>query len=890
MAMETPLPQLVVVGASAGGIEALSAFVASLPPDFKAPIVIAQHLDPRRQSHLQEILSRRSPLPVRLVEDRENLQGGTVYVVPADRHVSIADSTVETTEALPQAGDPPRSKPSIDHLLRSAAEGYGEGLIAVILSGSGSDGATGAREVKQLGGTVVVQNPKTAVFPAMPQSLAPSNVDIVADVETIGPLLQELLTSPPVPEEAAESRALHRLFDLVREQSGIDFSAYKMPTVMRRLQRRMVATGQRKVADYVRYVQRNADEYERLIGNLLIKVTDFFRDADLFEHLRVQVLPELIDDARARGQELRLWSAGCATGEEAYSLAMLVAELLGNELEQFKVRVFATDLDSNAISFARRGVYPTSAIAHLPPDLVERHFVQLDGDFEIKKRVRTLAVFGQHDLGQRAPFPRIDLCLCRNVLIYFSTELQRRALHLFAFALREGGYLALGKAETISPLAEYFAVADSQLKLYRRYGERSVTIPSARIRSAAPTVSPRLTEMGPASAPIDGRTGQPPALPDMNHLRVRRQASRLYGYSERVEGTLQQLPIGIVLADRRYAIQTINATARRLLGIHSSAIGEDLIHQAQGVPSDRLRAVIDRTIRNGVPVEREVLKMETPIGEMRFLEFSCSPARLDESSEQFALVTVIDVTEQVLQREHLTAANARLVAEVERVTRQTQRLNEINSKLLEDNQELSITNAELRSDNEELLLSQEAAQAATEEVETLNEELQATNEEQETLNEELQATVEELNATNDDLQARGHELQEVAAAQEAERNYLRAVLASVGDSVLVLDNRGMPVLSNQAYERLFGVPAEAGVPTALLELALDVERPAAPPTSQPSGPGLQVRFVHTTVDGATREFEARGTLIRGEAGRQGAVMSIREIDDTDQARETDAST
>ena len=502
-----PAPQLVVVGASAGGIEALSVLVATLPADFSAPVVVAQHLDPARPSHLGEILGRRGPLPVRTVGGREPLASGVVYVVPADRDVEVAAGAVRV---LADGAGP---TPSIDRLLRSAAAAYGEGLIAVVLTGAGADGAAGAHDVRRAGGTVVVQDPATARFPAMPRSLAPATVDFTVELAAIGPLLHELLSGPRRVALPAEDGRLRALLAQLRERTGVDFAGYKPPTLLRRLQRRLVATGTHSLAAYLEHLERHPEEWQRLASSFLIQVTGFFRDPELYAHLRERVLPELVAAARTRGDELRLWSAGCATGEEAYSLAILVAEALGDDLEGFSVRVFATDLDAEAVAFARRGVYPAAALAGVPPDLRERYFAAADGEYAVRKRVRALTVFGQHDLGQRAPFPRIDLALCRNVLIYFTPELQRRALQLFAFALRDGGYLALGKAETTTPLAAYFAVADARLKVYRRQGADPVALPPARLRAAAPrgpdaaarppaaVWTPRRVETAPAPGP-----------------------------------------------------------------------------------------------------------------------------------------------------------------------------------------------------------------------------------------------------------------------------------------------------------------------------------------------------------------------------------------------------
>ncbi|MGN6675838.1 MAG: CheR family methyltransferase [Thermomicrobiales bacterium] len=523
--------QLVVIGASAGGVEALSVLVATLPADFPAPIVVAQHLDPHRPSHLQQILARRSPLPVQTVTDRTMLTAGTIFVVPANRDVAITDSHI-TFESEPVS----RAMPSIDQLFRSAANAYGDQLIAVILTGMGTDGAAGAYAVKRAGGTVVVQDPSTAAYPAMPLALSPATVDIVANLDHIGSILRDLLSGIAVPTRPDEQRELEQFLEDVRDRYGIDFRSYKTPTIMRRLRRRIVATDSDSLGGYIHYLQEHPLEYTQLINAFLIKVTEFFRDGELFQYLRDELLPELVVQSRKRGNELRIWSAGCATGEEAYSLAILVSEVLGTALEHFTVRIFATDLDEEAIAFARRGVYALSALTSMPEELIARYFTQLDGSFEIKKRVRSLVVFGQHDLAQRAPFPRIDLVLCRNVLIYFTPELQRRTLQLFAYSLRDSGYLVLGKAETNAPLAEYFAPQHKIFKVYRRAGERILMPPTALKQPSPapprPSNSRRLAATRPAFR--EGRDG--PQARSLN------------------ESVLLRLPVGVVVVDRHYDI------------------------------------------------------------------------------------------------------------------------------------------------------------------------------------------------------------------------------------------------------------------------------------------------------------------------------------------------
>lgn len=497
---------LIVVGVSAGGIGAILTLVASLPSDFPTPVVIAQHLDPNRRSQLGELLAGRSKLPVRIASGDDSLEPGTIYVVPPDRDVEISDHHVR----LRQDGTG-LSQPSVDRLMSIAARVFGDTLTGVILTGTGEDGFAGAQAIKAYGGTVIVQNPESAEYPGMPASVSPGAVDIVADLEAIGPLLVDLYSGQfalPPPDEDAEFRSF---LSQVREETGLDFSAYKRPTIDRRLQRRMVAVGAATLAEYRLYIRRHPEELQRLVASFLIKVTRFFRDPDVFDHLRDHVLPALIEEGRQRG-ELRLWSAGCATGEEAYTLAMLVTDLIGNSADSLPVRIFATDIAPDAVEFARHGVYPASAVAELPRDVVERHFSFREGAYEIRKQVRGLIVFGEHDLSRRAPFPRIDLVLCRNVLIYFTPELQRRALQLFAFSLRQNGYLALGQAETVNSLPEFFS-------LWSNRASRSSGVPGEPRRFPRIGLPTSRAPKGRSRDRLD-QTGSPGRQPSRPHRRA----------------------------------------------------------------------------------------------------------------------------------------------------------------------------------------------------------------------------------------------------------------------------------------------------------------------------------------------------------------------------------
>jgi PAS domain S-box-containing protein len=584
MAEENSPYALVVIGSSAGGIEALSTLVRSLPVAFLAPIVIAQHPDPTRTSHLAEILGRHTALQVRTVAERAPLEPGVILVVPTNRLVEISDRQV-----VVRPDGAHRPQPSVDLLFRSAARAFGERLIAVVLTGTGSVGAVGAREVTQAGGTVIIQNPDTAAFPGMPERLTPTTVDIVANLENIGSLLADLVSGAAMPALSEKDLTLAALLEELREQSGIDFGSYKTPTIMRRLQRRLVATGAENLPAYIRFLQIHPEEYQRLISSFLIKVTGFFRDPELFVYLREHVLPQLVADSRRRGNELRLWSAGCATGEEAYSLAIALAEVLGDDLERFGVRLFATDLDGEAVAFARRGIYPASALANLPADLVARYFAALDGEYEIKKRVRSLTVFGQHDLGRRAPFPRIDLVLCRNVLIYFTTELQKRALQLFAFSLRDGGYLILGKSESTSPLAELFGQEQPHLRVYQRHGDR-LLIPPARITDIPQVTSGRLVSRRRPAEELDaGLTSRDASRPESSNERIELRSTNeeAQAASEEVETLNDEL---------QATVEELNTTnddlQARSVELQDLAVSLEAQRRESDVTRERLEAIL----------------------------------------------------------------------------------------------------------------------------------------------------------------------------------------------------------------------------------------------------------------------------------------------------------
>lgn len=780
---------LVVVGSSAGGVGALSVFVGTLPKDFPAPVVLAQHLDPQRPSNLGAILERRSTLPVVEVRDQEPtaLENGKVYVVPANRHVMINDGFVRL-----EGDHEGRPRPSVDLLLSTAAHSYGEHLYAVILTGSGSDGAAGAVEVKNGGGVVIIQNPETAQYPSMPMSLPPTAVDHVLELEEIGPLLYDLINGINLPAFEKVEDPLRDLLAYVTRQSNIDFRTYKPTTITRRIARRMAVNHVTSIRDYTQFLESSSEEVQELIKAFLIKVTGFFRDPEAFEYIRDTLLPSMIEQGREQGRVLRFWSAGCATGEEPYTIALLVADLLGTELPEWSVKIFATDLDEGAINFARRGFYPATVLKDLPDQYFERFFEPFDQGYLIAKPLRQMVIFGQQDLSRGVPFPRINLVSCRNLLIYLKPELQQRVLDLFAYSLHHtNGYLFLGKAETARPSKGTFEIIDKKWKIYRCLSG-PLAVPANHDAPRFPiqpvhsfpdrqSINRRVTRL---EKQLDAAEFTPLDL-ELTHLRRFNEVM------------LRHLPVGVVVIDRSYRIVTTNSAARRLLSIRDITAEQDFLHTVRGLPYKSVRNAIDTTFREQGSISLTDVELEASVGvAKRYFNMMFTTMQMEQGAPELAVISILDATEQVQTGKRLEAVQAEQAQLVEE-------LSASNARFSEMNKELQDSNEELQAANEELMLTQEELQATNEEFEATNEELQATNEELETNNEELQATNEELQTTNDELTARTTELQDLTKEIINERKWLAEMVESSPFLIMLLKGPSLLVSAfNSGYTAL----------------------------------------------------------------------------------------
>ena len=796
---------LVVVGSSAGGVSALSTLVSTLHKEFPAPVVLAQHLDPQRPSQLASILERRSTLPVVIVsEDAPTLlEKGKIYVVPANRHVKIVDGHVNL-----EVDNIDRPKPSVDLLLSSAAKAYGEHLIAVILTGSGSDGAAGAVDVKNAGGVVIIQDPRTAPYPSMPLSLPPTAVDHVVEMELIGPLLYDILKGVQLPAIEKADDPVRDLLAQVSAQVNVDFRNYKSATVLRRIGRRMAITHNPTIREYTDYLRSHPDEITELIKALLIKVTGFFRDPEAFEVIKEMILPLLIEKGRENGHTIRVWSAGCATGEEAYSLALLIADHLGADFPEWNVKVFATDLSADAIAFARRGLYPENVLEALPDEYRHRFFERVDHGYRVSKVLRQVVIFGEQDISRGVPFPRIDLVTCRNLLIYLKPELQQAVLDLFAYSLSPShGYLFLGKAEAARPTKPSFELVNKKWKIYRCVsGPVAFPIQESALVSRSTTAwrDPRHHHAASAT----------PTSLELTTLEADIRTLRRIN-----ETMLRCTNVAIVIVDRSYRILTINAAARRLLGIREAAYDQDFLHSVRGLPYQEVRSAIDVVFREHSTQSLPELELSPASeGSGRYVSFTIMSMRVEQGAPELAVITAVDATEQVqlqkrldaVQREHSDLVND---------------LSTANKRLATMNKELQDANEELQAANEELMLTQEELQATNEEFEATNEELQATNEELETNNEELQATNEELQTTNDELTARTAELQDVTQQHRIEQFQLSSVLERFPHFAMVLNAEDLTIHAvNPAYKQLLGTRDIINLPLTAVFGGTDVDQ------------------------------------------------------------------
>jgi two-component system CheB/CheR fusion protein len=730
---------IVGVGASAGGLEALTALVKALKIDHMA-VVIVQHMSPQHESMLPELLGRVSRMTVVGMVDGMRIESNHVYVAPGNTQVSLTSGVLHVI--APEARHP------IDFFFRSLAEDHDRDAIGVVLSGMGSDGTLGLRAIREHGGITFVQSPETARYDSMPRSAIDGMVaDRVLAPDAIGQELMEISGHPYLNRKLAEAPStadgLHQVLVLLRSAFGNDLSSYKKNTIERRLERRMAVRKVARLEDYVPLLKTDPEELAILYRDILINVTSFFRDAEAFDALRSVVLPKIVD--RKRGDDtIRIWVPACATGEEAYSIAICLLETLGTRASNFRVQIFATDIDTEAIAHARRAVYPTNIELDVSPERLERFFIKLDNHYQVHRRVRDSLVFSTQNLATDAPFSKLDLVSCRNLLIYFQPVLQKKVLRILHYALNPDAALMLGTSETIGDASNLFALADRKNKIYAKKNL-------------------------PLAPPLDlgGQAGSDPHRPyaaserravvNVQHLADRKILERYAPPSVLVSESLDVIQFRGHMGP--YLAPTPGTATLNLMRLVRPELHVELWRILQQVQADRLPARI-------APIRIESSGAEPP----RHVAVEILPIEDPESRARCLLVLFRDASPPVAVEPSAVELH-----------RSGESANDERARELE--QELTVTREYLQTTVEELQSSNEELKSTNEELQSSNEELQSTNEELETSKEEMQATNEELRTVNDELR---HRLGDLSQSN----NDLNNVLRAVREPVVLVDGDG----------------------------------------------------------------------------------------------------
>jgi two-component system CheB/CheR fusion protein len=837
------LDHVVAIGASAGGLEAIQELIAQLPAGSGATYVVAQHLAPDHPSQLADLLRRSTRLSVIEASARTTLSPGRIVVIPPN-----CDATFEQQELI-LASPQPRfgPSPSIDRLFESLADLWGERGVAVVLSGTGSDGACGLRAVGSAGGLTLVQSPESARFDGMPRAaIALGSIDLVADPTGLGTQLglwlnhgRELIgdlhdSTPPL--------LLTSVAAQLKQGTGVDFSQYKESTLRRQLQRRMAIRGVSTIEAYLPLLSSDAGEAQALLQNLLVTVTSFFRNPDAFTAL-APLLETLVARRQSR-ERLRVWVPACATGEEAYSLGMVVSEVLGHptDLSQH-LKIFATDLDEQSLLIGRRGVYPISAAKPIPEPLFERFCTRQDNAFEISKTLRSCIVFARHNVSEDPPFPNIDLISCRNALIYFTAPLQERVIDLFSFSLQAGGLLFLGSSESLGRTSGFSAVNPLH-RIYERSRQGRARTRLTLAKPLQPTPLPRR----PAQASATARETIP-----AQHIKL-------------LEALIRTLAHPCLVLDENHDLVEV--------------VGD--VSPYCKIPEGRMTAAAGAYLRDELQSEARALfllvradrsaassgSLQLPGGRAT-LRLEAAPLQVEDRA-----LTVLSFVEEgqepasPLAGLGSTDRDAAFAREIERLERE----------LLSSQDSLRRSMADLEQANEELEASSEELQASSEELQSSNEELEASNE-------ELQATNEELGGLNQQLRTRSDELERL-------NNDLENIQSSLSQGMVIVDRnlrimrfsplavRVFGLVDSDIGQPLIGVPTTVPLPglrETLLAIVNGDERRSIEATSE------EVSYLAQVMPYRNREGSPLGAIITLTdvselvALRRAAEASLREF-------------
>ena len=718
---------IVGIGASAGGLEALEQFLRHVPEISGMAFVVIQHLDPTHKGVMPELLQRATAMEVMQVKDRMKVKPDCVYVIPPNKDMSILHGVLHLFEPSAARG----LRLPIDFFLRSLAQDRQERSIGVILSGMGSDGTRGLRAIKEKAGLALVQEPGSAKFDSMPRSAIDAGLaDLVAPAEQLpGKIIDYLRhtithVKPELPLEEKDRSALEKVLILLRAKTGHDFSMYKKNTVYRRIERRMSIHQIDKIATYVRYLQENPQEVELLFKELLIGVTSFFRDTAAWELLQEEALPGLLAGRRSGGM-LRAWSVGCSSGEEAYSLAIVFKEALEKlkPAENFTLQIFATDLDQDAINRARQGSYPANIAADVSPERLNRFFIQEDNGYRVGKEIREMVTFATQNVIMDPPFTKLDILICRNLLIYLTPELQKKILPLFHYSLRTGGVLFLGSSETIGAFTDLFSPLNIKSRLFLRR--------DSVLRAELPAF-PAMFTPAPAGVPKE--------------LLMLKPAVNLQSLADQL--LLQHFSPPAVLVNDKGDILYISGRTGKYLEPAAGKANWNIFAMArEGLRFD-LGSAFQKALRQKEPITVRGLKVGTN-GGTQVVDVTVQAIEEPEALRGMVMIVFSDAAP--LPEKKRPGRGKPGAAGGSRVFELEQELERSREDLQTTREEMQSAQEELKSANEELQSTNEELQSTNEELTTSREEMQSLNEELQTVNAEQQSKMDELARTNNDM-------------------------------------------------------------------------------------------------------------------------------------------
>lgn len=779
--MKAPLPQnkhpekliksdnlfpVIGIGASAGGLDAFKKLLKSIPVDSGMAFVLVQHLDPNHESMLSDILQKVAPIPVLEITDDIKVAPNHIYVIPSNK-IMVATDGVLLLAPRPEKSKTERYLP-IDVFFTSLAIVHQTHAIGVILSGTGTDGTLGLKAIKDYGGITFVQDEASAAYPDMPNSAVQAGiVDFVLPPDKIPEKLVEvtqIITTPTSVEEnlpLGDEEAFRQINAVLRIRKGTDFTYYKQTTIRRRILRRMAINKNTAPAEYLNYLRENKQEQDTLYQDLLIPVTAFFRDSYVFDNLCSNVFPLLLKNKQA-DEPIRIWVAGCSTGEEAYSMAICIREFLGSHIlhdSEERVQLFATDLSERAIVKARTGLYTKMEVSGLAPERLKEFFTKTNGSYQVNRQIRDLCVFATHNFLKDPPFGKMDIVSCRNVLIYMEPYLQKKALTTFHYALNPKGFLLLGKSETTSGVPDLFAPSEKNDKLYTRKD-----VPSRFIHTASPR-----SELN-----VIGTIDKPKTESMRSDFQKTADDIMLSKYT----------PAGVVINETMDIVQFRGSTSRYLEQASGKPSHNLLVLAKHGLAFE-LRNILHKTKKGAVAVIKENVPVEI------------NGSLVNITIEAIPLPNTIEPHYLILFHDSDSVGNKQGSTENNKPTRKTKSdAKDLRIKQLE----LELTQA--REDMRSITEDQEAA---NEELQSANEELLSGSEELQSLNEELETSKEELQSTNEELMVVNHEMISLNEQITEARNYAESIVANIREPLLVLDKNLRIKTANKSFYKTFKV-------------------------------------------------------------------------------------